>query len=183
MRVIAGKCRRTNLVTPKGDRTRPTTDRIKETLFNMLQRDIIDCRFLDLFSGSGAIAIEALSRGAAYAVMVENDSEALRCIRENIKKTSLQDSCEVMATDVMQALRKLNDISKSFDIIFMDPPYRHDFEREVVEYLLSSKLVKSGTLIVVETSLDTDVSYMNDFSCQVEKIKDYKTNRHVFLRV
>ena len=86
MRVIAGIARRRNLVCPSGDGTRPTTDRIKETLFNILQSDLYDIRFLDLFSGSGGIGIEALSRGAKEAVFVENGKEAVSCIKQNLKK-------------------------------------------------------------------------------------------------
>ena len=183
MRVIAGKARRRNLVTPKGEHTRPTSDRIKETLFNMIQREVADCRFLDLFSGSGGIAIEALSRGASFAVLVDNYKEAQRCIRENIKATDMQDCARLMSMDVMQALRRLNDLNQPFDIVFMDPPYRKDIEADVLSYLLESNIVKEGTLIIVETSLDTDVSYMNELLCVVERIKDSKTNRHVFLRV
>ena len=183
MRVIAGKARRRNLVTPKGEHTRPTSDRIKETLFNMLQREVADCRFLDLFSGSGGIAIEALSRGASEAVLVDNDKESQRCIRENIKNTDMQDYARLMAMDVMQALRRLNDLNQPFDIVFMDPPYRKDIEADVIPYLLESSIVKEGTLIIVETALDTDVSYMYDMGCTVERVKEYKTNRHVFLRV
>ena len=92
MRVIAGKARRTNLVTPEGKNTRPTSDRIKETLFNMLQQELYDVRFLDIFSGSGGISIEALSRGAKEAVMIDNDAAAIRCIKENIKRTHFEDS-------------------------------------------------------------------------------------------
>ena len=91
MRVIAGTARRLQLKTIEGDGTRPTTDRIKETLFNMLQYDLAECRFLDLFSGSGAIGIEALSRGAKRAWFVENNPAAVKCIKENLQFTKLID--------------------------------------------------------------------------------------------
>lgn len=183
MRVIAGTARRLNLVTPSGKHTRPTSDKIKETLFNILQTEVPDSRFLDLFSGSGGIAIEALSRGAKEAVLVDNDREAVRCIKENIKHTHFEDISRVMAMDVLQALRRLDQLDRPFDIIFMDPPYRMDLEQRVISYLLDSSLVQEGTLIIVETAIDTDVSYMDQWSCQVERKKEYKTNRHVFLRV
>ena len=105
MRVIAGKARRLNLKTVPGMDTRPTTDRIKETLFNILQPELLDCHFLDLFSGSGAIGIEALSRGAARAVFVEKNPKACTCIRENLTFTKLADSGTLLNMDVMQALR------------------------------------------------------------------------------
>ena len=174
MRVVAGSVRGFNLIVPSGKNTRPTTNRIKETLFNILQWDIAGCRFLDLFSGSGGIAIEALSRGAKEAVMVEKDREAVRCIKQNVQHTKM---------DVMQALRRLEQAGQPFDIIFMDPPYHLDLEERIVPYLLQSSLVKTGSLIIVETALDTDVDYMYELGCEVERIKEYKTNRHVFLRV
>ena len=183
MRVIAGTARRLNLVTPSGKHTRPTSDKIKETLFNIIQAEIPECRFLDLFSGSGGIAIEALSRGAKEAVFVDNDREAIRCIKENIKHTHFEDVSKVMAMDVLQALRRLEQLNQPFDIIFMDPPYRMDIEQRILPYLLGSGLVKEDTLIVVETSIETDVDYMEHLDCQLERIKEYKTNRHVFLRV
>ncbi len=183
MRVIAGIARRRNLVCPSGDGTRPTTDRIKETLFNILQSDLYDIRFLDLFSGSGGIGIEALSRGAKEAVFVENGKEAVSCIKQNLKATGFLDQSQVMAMDVMQALRRLETLKRPFDIIFMDPPYRKGFEEKIIPYLLESSLVREGTQIIVETAKDTDILYMENFDCDMERVKEYKTNRHVFLRV
>ena len=104
MRVIAGKARRILLKTVEGLDTRPTTDRIKETLFNILQPDLPGARVLDLFSGSGALGIEALSRGAAYGVFVENSSKALQCIRENLSATDLESQARVIGMDVLSAL-------------------------------------------------------------------------------
>ena len=112
MRVIAGTARRLPLVTPKGMETRPTTDRIKETLFNILQNDLPGCHFLDLFAGSGAIGIEALSRGAAKAVFVDNSKEALSCIRQNLEKTHLADRAIVIGQDCAGAIHAL-DAKKS----------------------------------------------------------------------
>jgi 16S rRNA (guanine(966)-N(2))-methyltransferase RsmD len=145
--------------------------------------EIPEARFLDLFSGSGGIGIEALSRGARQSVFVENGREAVNCIKINLQNTGLSDKAQVMATDVMQALRRLDNMGQPFDIIFMDPPYRKEIEAKVISFLLESSLVQEGTLLIVETALDTDVSYMESFSCQIERVKDYKTNRHIFLRV
>lgn len=183
MRVIAGSARRRNLVCPSGNHTRPTTDRIKETLFNMLQTQIPQVRFLDLFSGSGGIGIEALSRGAKECVFVENEREAISCIKTNIKNTDFTDCSQVMTMDVMQALRRLDQVGQAFQVIFMDPPYGKGWEEKVIPCLLSSSLVEEDTLIIVETGIDVDITYMAQFSCKIEKVKDYKTNRHVFLRV
>lgn len=183
MKVVAGSVRGFHLVVPSGNNTRPTSNRIKETLFNILQWDVPESRFLDLFSGSGGIAVEALSRGASEAVLVESDRGALRCIRENLKHTGMESCSSVMAMDVMQALRRLDQIGQSFDIVFMDPPYRKKWEEKIVPFLLQSSLVQEDTLIIVETSMDTDISYMQNYPCEIERVKEYKSNQHVFLRV
>ena len=107
MRVIAGSARRLLLKTVEGMETRPTTDRIKETLFNMLQNDLYGARFLDLFAGSGAIGIEALSRGAKEAVFVDKGDGQISCIRDNLKTTHLEERARVMSADVTEAIRKL----------------------------------------------------------------------------
>ena len=107
MRVIAGSARSLPLRTIEGTDTRPTQDRIKETLFNMLQSDIPGCKFLDLYSGSGAIGIEALSRGAAKAVLVENSKKAVECIKDNLTFTKLADKADVMEMDVLSAINRL----------------------------------------------------------------------------
>ena len=182
MRVIAGTAKKKRLVAPVGEHTRPTTDRIKETLFNVLQMEVYGSRFLDLFSGSGGIAIEALSRGAEYAVLVENDRAALSCIRKNLSETGFLSKAKVMPVSVLNGIQKMERNEQPFDIIFMDPPYNKGIEAEVIRALLGSSLIKADTLIVAETSIETDISYMESLDCIIEKVKDYKTNRHVFLR-
>lgn len=183
MRVIAGTARRLKLETPAGRHTRPTSDKIKETLFNMIQQDLYDARFLDLFSGSGGIAVEALSRGAAEAVMVDNDREALRCIRANLAHTHFEEQARVMAMDVIQALRRLDQQGKAFDIIFMDPPYSMGLERRILPYLVDSSLVHDDTRIIVEASLEDDPVVMPpDSGWRVERVKKYKNNCHIFIR-
>lgn len=189
MRVIAGSARRRNLVCPSGNKTRPTTDRIKETLFNILQQKIPDCRFLDLFSGSGGIGIEALSRGAKEAVFVEKDREAVSCIKTNIKNTGFEDCSRVMAMDVMQALRRLEQLEMPFDLVFLDPPYEKGFEEQVIPFLTSSHLVKKDTLIILETSLSHGEELfegkylLDDERFTLDRYKEYKTNSHVFYRI
>lgn len=181
MRVIAGKARSIPLRTPKGWQTRPTSDRIKETLFNMLQPDIPGCIFLDLFSGSGGIGIEALSRGANKCVFVENEREAINCIRENLEKTKMLKDGQIMARDAMSALRLL-DGKMTFDCIFMDPPYEKELEKKVLNYLIKSPLIKASTLIVVEASNDTNFDYLLEIGYTMVKQKEYKTNQHLFIR-
>lgn len=180
MRVIAGTARSMPLKTVDGFDTRPTTDRIKETLFNMLQTEIPGCKFLDLFSGSGAIGIEALSRQAGKAYFVENARPALACIHDNLEFTKLKDKAVVMECDVLTALRRLQG-KEVFDIIFMDPPYNKGLEREVLTALLPLDIADEYTTIIFEASLDTDVSFVEDLGYTLKKVKKYKTNMHVFV--
>ena len=181
MRVIAGKARRLNLKTIPGIDTRPTTDRIKETLFNILQPYIPDCTFLDLFSGSGAIGIEALSRGAEHATFVEKNPRACACIRENLAFTKLAEHGKLLNMDVLQALRSMEG-QAAFDCIFMDAPYEQRLEQPVLEYLADSTLADENTLIVIEEDLHTDFSYLEKLGYHLIRSKEYKTNKHVFLK-
>ena len=160
MRVIAGKARRLNL------KTIPGTD--------------TDSIFLDLFAGSGGIGIEALSRGAEYAVFVEKNPKAAACIKENLAFTKLAEGGKLLNMDVLQALRSLEG-KGAFDIIFMDPPYNQELERQVLEYLKDSTVADANTLIIVEADLNTDFDYLESLGYQQLRSKEYKTNKHVFL--
>lgn len=181
MRVIAGEARSLQLKAPLGEHTRPTTDRIKETLFNMLQGEIGGCFLLDLFAGSGQIGIEALSRGADQVVFVENDKNALACIDDNLKHTKFEKHALVCKQDVFVALQSL-EYKYSFDIVFMDPPYEQELEKRVLEYFTTSSLITDDTLIIFEASLQTDISYLEDLGYELIKEKKYKTNKHVFVQ-
>lgn len=181
MRVIAGKVRRMTLIAPEGKDVRPTTDRIKETLFNILQSDIAGSSFLDLYSGSGAIGIEALSRGAEYVAMADNSKEALRCIEYNLNHTRLSEEAEVLPMDAVQAVRNLERRGKVFDIVFMDPPYEKEYEYKTLEVLAESDIINNDSIIIVETSLRTDPESYRDYGFVITRIKRYKTNQHVFL--
>lgn len=180
MRVIAGSARRTPLKTLEGMNTRPTTDRIKETLFNMLQYDLADCCFLDLFAGSGAIGIEALSRGAKTCVFVEQNPKAMECVRENLKATRLESQAAAMNCDALTALKRLEGKYK-FDYIFMDPPYDNLLEKQMLEYLADSKLIDKQSTIIIEASLETKFDYLESLGFVLEKEKEYKTNKHMFV--
>ncbi len=182
MRVISGKARRLVLKTIEGQDTRPTTDRIKETLFNMIQPDIAGCKFLDLFSGSGAIAIEALSRGAALAVMIEQNPKAAACIRENLKTTRLEEYAIVMNCDVIMGLERMKDKGHVFDYVFMDPPYNKEWEKQVLEFFSKTHLIRQDTVIIIEASLETSFDYLHSMGYELIKEKRYKTNQHVFIK-
>lgn len=181
MRVIAGTRRSMPLKCPKGMDTRPTQDRTKETLFNVLQTEIAGSEFLDLFSGSGAIGIEALSRGARHATFVENAKPAIQCIKENITFTKFSDDSTIMEMDVFSALERLRG-HEEFDIIFMDPPYMLEIESQVLDVLNNMSYVADNTIIIMETGLKRDFSFVEDAGFQIVKIKEYKTNQHVFIK-
>ncbi len=182
MRIIAGSARSLKLKTVEGFNTRPTTDKIKETLFNILQGEIFGTYFLDLFSGSGQIGLEALSRGANYCVFIENNKKAFGCVTDNIKSTKFEHSSFAMNMDVISGLRSLEGKYK-FDIVFMDPPYNKGLEKEVLEYLKESSLLKEDTIIIIETDLNTNYDYVSQLGFELYKYKKYKTNAHVFLRI
>lgn len=181
MRVIAGKARRTILSTIEGLSTRPTTDRIKETLFNMINNELYEVSFLDLFAGSGGIGIEALSRGANKAVFIENNKAAIKCIKDNINKTHFNNNAVVVEQDYLSALKFLETKKEVFDIIFMDPPYNNEYEKNVLKKLSDSSLIHNDTLIIVEASKETKMDYIDEYGFELIKKKDYKTNYHVFL--
>lgn len=182
MRVIAGTARSLKLITVPSMDTRPTTDRIKETLFNILSPDIPGCIFLDLFSGSGAIAIEALSRGADEAWLVEANEKAIGCIEKNLKFTHLDSNAHVLKGDVLSVIDTIERQKKCFDIIFLDPPYGRQLEKQVLCRLSDSVIADDKTIIVVESDLDTEFDYAEDLGFQVYKVKKYKTNKHTFMQ-
>lgn len=182
MRVIAGTARSMPLKTVKGMDVRPTTDKTKETLFNVLQTDVPDSRFLDLFSGSGAIGIEALSRGAASAVFVEHNRQAVACIKENLTKTKLMSQAEIMPVECQTAIRQLDDGKRHFDIVFMDPPYNKQLEKEMLIQMQHASFINEETMIIIEASLETEFDWLETYGYIATKVKKYKTNQHVFVQ-
>ncbi len=184
MRVIAGTARSMPLRTPEGMDTRPTTDRIKETLFNILQFELAGSIFVDLFSGSGGIGIEALSRGARKAYFVENSSKAISCIEQNLTFTKLRERGVVLKQEVSSALTGIAErhLEKEIDIIFMDPPYNKGYEKTVLAVLEKMPYVTDRTLVVAETSRETDTSWIGEYGFCLTKEKYYKTNKHIFMK-
>ena len=180
MRVIAGTARSLPLKTPTGMDTRPTTDRIKETLFNVIQNEVPGAAFIDMFSGSGGIGIEALSRGARKCYFLENDKEALNCIKDNLKFTRFEDQAVILSQDAFLSLNNIYE--KEIDVIFMDPPYRQELEKQALQLLKTMKYVSPDTLIIVEASKETDFSYLDEMGYDLVKEKIYKTNKHLFIR-
>jgi 16S rRNA (guanine966-N2)-methyltransferase len=180
MRVIAGKARRLQLKTLPGDNTRPTTDRIKETLFNMISGDLYEINFLDLFAGSGGIGIEALSRGASKAVFVDNNRKACEVIKTNLNTTHFTDCSEVMCCMATEAVKRLSGKEK-FHIVFMDPPYGKGLELKVINEPAFIDILEDDAIIIIEADLDTKVELKDCLGLRLVKEKLYKTNKHIFL--
>ena len=149
MRIISGTARGTKLYTLEGIETRPTLDRVKESIFNIIQSEIKDSVVLDLFSGSGAIGLELLSRGAKKAILCDKSKEAIQIINKNVQKTHLQDKAEIYNMDFKTAIKKLKN--QEFDIIYIDPPYVTDYVKIAIEEIVKNKLVNTNTKIIIET--------------------------------
>ena len=168
MRVITGKARGVVLKTPEGMATRPTSDRVKEALFNIIQFEIPTARVLDLFGGTGQLGIEALSREAKYAVFVDEREDACRLIRENLKRTKMEGSARVIRSDYMAYLRTCRD---KFDIILLDPPYAEVFLENSLKMITEFDILQSGGIIVTERPVGKELPW--DFP-GFERSKDYK---------
>lgn len=181
LRVISGTARNLLLKTPEGLDTRPTTDRIKETLFNMIQFDIPGAVVVDFFAGSGSLGIEALSRGAKKAYFADNSREAINCITENVKHTHFEDKSTIFNQDAIRASMQINE--SHVDIIFMDPPYDKGLEAELLSVLKDAHYVDDETMFIVEVSLNCDFSYLDSIGMEVVKEKKYKTNKHMFIKL
>jgi 16S rRNA (guanine966-N2)-methyltransferase len=180
MRVIAGTARSMPLMTPEGMDTRPTQDIIKETLFNIIQFDVPECVFLDLCAGSGSIGIEALSRGARKAYFAENGRTAAGCIQANLHKTHFEEKGVLLKMDVLNALHHIHE--KQADIIYLDPPYQAETCKRTLLELETMPYVTEDTMIIVETALDTDFSFLENTGLEIVREKDYRSQRHLFIR-
>ena len=167
MRVITGSARGAKLKTLDGLETRPTSDRVKEAIFNIIQFDVEGRRILDLFAGSGQMAIEALSRGASYAVLVDRNAEAVRVIRDNVKKVHFEDRTTILQSDY---LRYLSTCREKFDIIFLDPPYAETFLEKALQKISEIDILSEGGIIVCERSREKHIpAQIGDLNCS----KDY----------
>ena len=148
MRIISGKAKGTKLYTLDGEKTRPTLDRVKESLFNIIQSKITDCIFLDLFSGSGAIGLEAASRGAKKVILCDNSKEAVQIIKKNIEKTHTEKQVELYHTSSQELLKKINE---KIDIAYIDPPYKTNLAYESIKIILDKKIISKDSIIIIET--------------------------------
>lgn len=180
MRIISGSARGRKLEAPEGMGTRPTADRFREMLFDTLQFRVRDACFLDLFSGSGAAALEALSRGAASAVLVERDPKALACIQKNIDNTGFRGQCRVLAEDVQTAVSRLGREQAAFDLIFMDPPYERGWEEQTAAWIREAGILKENGLLIVESSSRTGIN-LPGWTVVKEKIQ--RVTKFTFLQL
>jgi len=164
MRIISGIARGTKLYTLEGENTRPTLDRVKEPLFSIIQTQIKDAIVLDLFSGSGALALEALSRGAKKAFLCDKSYAAIDIIKKNINKTHLEEKTKVLCMDYKKCLETINE---KLDLIFIDPPYKLNIAIKAVEIILEKDLLSEDGLIIIET---------DDEQRELQEIKNIENN-------
>ncbi len=180
MRIISGIARGTKLETLEGLDTRPTLDRVKEALFSIIQNSIYDANILDLFSGSGALAIESISRGAKKAVSCDSSKKAIEIIKQNVKKTHFEDKIKIIHKDYKKCLEELK--GEKFDIIFLDPPYRTDFGIEAVKIIIEKELLSDEGIIIFETDKKEE-EYIEEFTkyAFVKGLRKYGRVTLVFL--
>ncbi len=148
MRIISGKARGTKLYTLEGDNTRPTLDRVKESIFNIIQQEIQETIFLDLFSGSGSIGLEAISRGAKKAILCDKSHLAINIIKKNVEKTKFENQTLILEIDYEKALKT---IKEKVDFIYLDPPYKTDFVSNAIKLIIDNKIIHENTKIIIET--------------------------------
>ena len=171
VRVISGSARGLKLNTPGDDRVRPTTDRVKESMFNIVQDWAYDSQVLDLFAGSGALGIEALSRGASQAVFCDNSLDSIKIIKSNIEKARVADRSQIVNGDFKRCLRDMEEKNQSFVMIFVDPPYYEGLFEEVLDTIRSCKILKKDGIVIVEHDAKRPIG-------QVEGLEVYKEKKY-----
>lgn len=182
MRIISGSARGTKLETLSGDNTRPTLDRVKESLFSIIQNKIPDAHVLDLFSGSGALGLESLSRGAKLAILCDNNIEAINIINKNIEKTKLKDKAVVIKNNYIKCLEKIKDENIKFDLVFLDPPYKTNFALDALKRILELDLITNEGLIIIETDEEEkEIKSIEQMNINIYDIRKYGRVKLMFL--
>ena len=165
IRIIGGNSRGKKLNVLEGETTRPTTDRVKESLFNILSFDLPGCSFLDMFAGSGAIGLEALSRGASYAAFAETDKRAAAVLKKNVASTQMRDNAEIFEMSASDALKKLKLLGRKFDMVYIDPPYKgadggiNPLYAQCMKMLEELELLNDDAKIMLEHSFEVQDEY------------------------
>ena len=181
MRIISGKARGTKLYTLDGENTRPTLDRVKESLFNMIQSKINDCIFLDLFSGSGAIGLEAASRGAKKVILCDNSKEAIQIIKRNIEKTHTEEQIELYHTSSQELLE--NKIKEQVDIVYIDPPYKTNLAFDSVKTILDKEIINKNSIMIIETDeVERVISQVRNLKIEIIDQRRYGRAHLIFLK-
>lgn len=181
MRVIAGQARSIRLEAPE-DNVRPTTDRTKETLFNMISFDIPGAKVLDLFAGSGALGIEALSRGAALCDFVDVYNDSIDCIKNNLERTKLIENANIFKYDYTKACIEFGQLNKKYDIIFLDPPYFQGLEGTALTLIVENQLLSDSGIIILESDIKSYLLMLEHEALEIYKTKEYKTNKFTFIQ-
>lgn len=176
MRVISGKYRGRKLSAPAGKGVRPTTDRVKEAIFSVIQFQILGARVLDLFAGSGALGIEALSRGAAQCVFVDNHSAHISIIKKNLER--IDGVYEIICADYIAALTRLK--GRRFDLVFLDPPYELDYYKKAMTFILENDIMDEDGMLVLEAGAENLPE--TDDSFEVIKKKTYGNTTVLFIK-
>ncbi len=171
MRIISGKVRGLKLNSPKDDKVRPTTDRVKESMFNIISSYVMDAEVLDLFAGSGALGIECISRGAKKCVFVDNSKDSIQTIKTNIDKSKLNNESDIIQKDYKDAMKYLSNKNMKFDIIFLDPPYYEDLFESSIKNISLNNLLNDDGIVVVEHDYGIKIS---DKVENLEKDKEKK---------
>jgi len=181
MRIITGRARGTNLFTPKNYDVRPTADRVKESVFNIIGAGIMDARVLDAFAGTGNLGLECWSRGAGGVVFVDKSRESLKLVQRNIEKCYAQDDCRVLQGDAVGMVSRLARQGENFDFIFLDPPYRQELLSAMLKALANEDILSPRGLIVAERAAEEEVPQLWD-KFVVEREEKYGSTIIDFIR-
>lgn len=179
MRIISGSMRGTKLFTLEGLNTRPTLDRVKEALFSKINFELEDAIVLDLFSGSGALGLESLSRGAKLSIMCDSSKDAIKIIKQNVEKTRTQEKVKILNCDYKKTLEKIENEKIKCNIIFLDPPYKTDFAEDAAKQIIEKDLLDENGTIILET--DDKEKVLKNLDTNLLEIKDMKKYGRVFL--
>lgn len=174
MRIIAGEKKGRSLIAPKGEDTRPTLERVKEAVFGIIQFDLYKSTVLDLFAGSGALGIEALSRGADRCVFCDVSRSAVAVIKQNLENVGYKDEAEVLEMDYETALARLRASGRSFDIVLIDPPYSQGLYEKTLDALFDGGLLNEGFTLIIEHDKRVEILPRDGVDIKVKKYGDVR---------